>query len=192
MPMPLVWGTCKGKAEPQYGRIAPSKTVVLGDPINGPARPDTSLGVDRTHGLGLPGDVGSQSPVRMRIGGYVTPFDKAIPPEGNTGCRGTVYRSQRFPAISRIHPESVVTISTISRQSYNYVAPLTPVKYPFNAFGNPASPTGRGHNVIQIGQTIPPALEPPRWNYTGLSTEKLQDEHDTMMVKVQMMRRGMR
>lgn len=189
MPMPSVYYDCAGKVMPKYGRIA--SPLVISDPVSGPAVPDPSLGIDRTHGLGLH-DVGSQTPIRMRIGGFASPLGKEIPPEANTGCRGTVYRSQRFPAISRVQPETTAVIRTVSRQSYQYVAPLTPVEMPFNAFGNPPSPSGRPNNVRQIGQTIPPALEPPRWNYTGLSTENLQAEHDSMQVKLQLLKRGIR
>jgi len=190
MSMPMVHGWSGGKVVATCARRVGSP-LVISDPVSGPAVPDVSLGIDRCHGLGLH-DVGSQTTVSMRIAGYVSPLGKQVPPEGNTGCRGTVYRQQRFPAISRIHPESVVTIGTISRQSYQYVAPLTPVKMPFNAFGNPPSPSGRGNNVIQIDYHVVPALEPPRWNYTGLSTETLQSEHDTMNVKLQLLKRGVR
>jgi hypothetical protein len=188
MAMPMVHFDEGGKVVAVCARRV-GTPLVYSDPVSGRAVPDVSLGIDRCHGLGL-ADVGSQTPVRMRIAG--DHFTHDVPPEANTGCRGTVYRQQRFPAIRRIHPESTVTIGTISRQSYQYVAPLTPDTRPFNAFGNPPSPSGRPNNVIQIDYHVVPALEPPRWNYTGLSTETLQKEHDTVIAKVQMRMRGVR
>lgn len=150
----------------------------------GPANLQSSRQME--HGKHLVNSSNAQYPIPIEVGGG-TPYGPLVKYPATMGsggdCVGQVTRYQRYPAIAKIRPESTGTIGSVARQSYQYVREQMPVKIPFNAFGNPPSPTGEPNRVRQIDDTVPPALEPPRYNYTGLDTEYLQQQHDIMLIK---------
>lgn len=176
-------------AEPM-GRITPPDALQDYDPISGPTHRDDAYPVGRTHGRtrenvstgqtplplnmrgGPPGISFAHNPAQMAMGGDVA---------------GTVSRGQRYPAIAHIPPESGGTIGRMARQSYQFVRDLVPYPYPSNAFGYP----NIGGEVRQIDQTVPPALEGPRYDNTGMDTDYLQQQHDTMLLKQMLAERGM-
>lgn len=132
-------------------------------------------------------DVGSQTPIPIRIGGGspLGPTGKTpamMAAGGDTPVSPT--RGQRQPALARIHPETTVTIGSISRQSYQYVREQMPDKRPRNTGSGWPSDNPPGVPVRQIGQTIPPALEPPRYSGVGLDTDYIQQQHDILLSKV--------
>jgi hypothetical protein len=129
-----------------------------------------------------------QTPLPVMIGGGSAfgPIPKVAAGNDVVGC---VTRYQRYAAIARIRPESTGTIGSVARQSYQYVRPLVPDPRPFNAFGNPVSPTGQPIRSRRIADTIPPALEPPRYNYNGQSQDYLQEQNDILMTKALLMER---
>jgi hypothetical protein len=179
--------------EHREGQANAPSPIFHQDPISGSSYPDDNWTEENlrnsdavVHGKHLVNSSNAQSPLPMVVGG-----GDAFGPTGKypatmgvgSDCVSQVTRYQRYPAIARIRPESTGTIGSVARQSYNYVREQMPVKLPFNGFGNPSSPTGEPNNVRQIDSTIPPALEPPRYNYTGLDTEYLQQEYDLMLIR---------
>lgn len=134
-------------------------------------------------------DVGSQTPIPIQIGGG-SPFGPTgktpamMAAGGDTPVSPT--RSQRWPSIARIHPETTVTIGSISRQSYQYVREQMPDKRPRNTGAGWPSNNPPGVPVRQIGQTIPPALEPPRYSDVGLDTDYIQQQQDVLLAKAEM------
>ena len=131
-------------------------------------------------------DVGSQTPIPITIGGG-SPFGPTgktpamMAAGGDTPVSPT--RSQRWPSIARIHPETTVTIGSISRQSYQYVREQMPDKRPRNTGAGWPSDNPPGVPVRMIGQTIPPALEPPRYSGVGLDTDYIQQQQDILLSK---------
>ena len=106
------------------------------------------------------------------------------------------YRTPRYNAIRRIPPESSASPGSVARQSYQYVAPLVPMPRPYNFQDpvsdglNPILANGGWTGRRDIKSTIPPALEPPRHNYTSLDTDFMQQQSDIIRIKAELARRG--
>jgi len=178
------------------GTVRPPSPIVLGDPISGSAFPDDSLRQHDAgnhqavkHGSRLVNSSNAQYPIPMEIAGG-TPFGPTGKQPAALSVGGDLVsapnRYSRYPAIARIKPETTATIGSVSRQSYQYIKNDVMDPRPFNAFGNPASPSGEPNRVAQIGPTILPALEPPRYNYVGLDTGYIQEQADLLQIKAMM------
>jgi len=201
--IPSVWGEMNEELLP----VVPAQSLrvpsSLGDhdPVSGSTYVDEDFRLGRTHGRTRSNVANTQTPVPVAIGGgtgtgvfsILTAMGEMIakvPAMMAAGgdVVGTVYRGQRYRAIQNVRPESTGTIGAVARQSYQYVRPLVPYPFPSNAFGNPNIATGQ---VRQIEDTIPPALEPPRYNLTGMDTNYLQQQHDLLLTKARLAERGM-
>lgn len=187
--------------EGRPGTVQPGGVIFDHDPVSGSVYPDDnwrerSLQQDRAvvHGKSLVNASNAQYPLPMQIGGGTPlgPTGKQPAMLGGTpDLVSAPNRYGRYPAIARVRPETTATIGSVSRQSYQYVRPLVPVPYPFNAFGNPASPDGGPSRVRQVDDTTLPALEAPRYNYVGMDTSYLQEQHDVLQIKAMLAERGM-
>ena len=186
--------------ETPQGTVRPGGVIFAEDAVSGPCYPDDnwrerSLQQDRAvvHGKHLVNSSNAQYPLPMQGAGG-DPYGPTGKMPAVLGVGGDMVgaptRYGRYPAIARIRPETTATIGTVSRQSYQYVRPLVPVPMPFNAFGNPTSPDGGPSRARQVDDTSLPALEPPRYNYVGLDTGYLQEQHDIMQIKAMMAERG--
>lgn len=176
-------------AEPM-GRITPPPALQDYDAISGDTHRDGEYPVGRTHGRTRENVATGQTPLAMNMRGGAPGAGFAHNPAAMAvggDVAGTVTRGQRYPAIAHIPPESGGTIGKVARQSYQFVRNLVPYPYPSNAFGYP----NIGGEVRQIEQTVPPALEPQRYDNTGMDTDYIQQQHDTMLLKELMAQRGM-
>lgn len=198
--LPVVWMDTAGGHQPQMlgneGQQSPwfvggkrgNPEPLFDDSFGASNEPDVALrecGPGYIHGTRLL-DVGSQTPIPIRIGGGspLGPTGKAPAMMGQGG--DTVVsptRYQRQPALAHIPPETTVTIGSISRQSYQYVREQMPDKRPRNTGAGWPSNNPPGVPVRQIGQTIPPALEPPRYSGVGLDTDYIQQQQDILLSK---------
>ena len=200
--VPSVWGAATAEIPEMYQPPAHVPSALQDrDAISGEMRPDVGNPTGRVHGIIPRANTATmQTPVPVGIGGgsgmgvfaIVGGLGELIakaPAMMAMGADvvGQVFRGQRYPAISRVRPETTGTIGGVARQSFQYVRPLVPYPYPSNAFGNP----NIGGEVRQIDATIQPALEPPRYNLTALDTEYLQQQHDTLVLKTLLRERGM-
>lgn len=187
------WAEEDGSCYPMLlgGLRAPN--LIFAHDQDGSTQPDGD-GVDfepgRIHGKRLL-DVGSQTPIPIRIGGgsFLGPTGKAPATMGvGSDCVSQVTRYQRYPAIADIRPETTGTIGSVARQSRQYVREQMPDKRPRNAWSTDNPP---GPEIRTIGSTIPPALEPPRHNLAGLNTDYIQQQQDLLDIKSMMIERGM-
>lgn len=198
-----VWGVSDNEVEPLYSgargfsvpveRIGITKTAQSEPEIEGTLFADGRNG-RALHGIGSDDSGITQTPLPVQVAGGspLGPLGKAMAALGFGGDVVTSpYRQGRYNAIRKIHPESTGTIGAVARQSYQYVMPLVPMPRPFNAFPEEGNPITGDYGKRTIDQTIPPALEGPRWNYTSLDTDYIQQQHDIMLIKAQMAERGM-
>jgi len=141
----------------------------------------------KKHGRSLPGDVHSQTPIpyNMRGGGELGPTGKVPATMVGADTVGQIFQGQVQPALKGQGKRFSATIGSVARQSYQFVRSCSPVTAPFNAFGNPAGP-----EIRSINATIPPALEPKRYNLTGLDTDYIQQQADILNIKAAMIERG--
>lgn len=196
--IPSVWMETSGGHQPQMLGNADGPYIVGGLRAPNPTfarsfgasnQPDEVLrdcgpGYIRGHALV---DVGSQTPIPIRVGGGspLGPTGKTPAMQGSGGeLLVSPTRQQRQRGMERIHPETTVTIGSISRQSYQYVREQMPDKRPRNTGAGWPSSNPPGVAVRQIGQTIPPALEPPRFSGVGLDTDYIQQQQDILLSKV--------
>jgi hypothetical protein len=178
------------------GTVRAPSPIVDYDPISGSAYPDDALQASDmarsgpvVHGSHLVNAANAQAPLPMQIGGG-SPLGPTGKAPAMLAAGGDLVsapnRYGRYPAIRNIRPETTATIGSVSRQSYQYVTPLVPMPMPFNAFGNPPSPSGEPSRARMIDDTMRPALEPPRYNYVGLDTGYIQEQHDVLQIKAMM------
>ena len=183
--MPVMLGS---RAEVRVG-----SPLMTRDPISGAKRVDEDWqGPGRVHGRAYDNRADMQTPLPMGVAGgdAYGPMAKYPATMGNGGdCVGQVTRYQRYPAIAHIRPESTGTIGSVARQSYQYVREQMPDKRPRNAWDPLANPPGV--DLRSIDSTVPPALEPPRYNYAGLDTDYLQQQDDILTSRALMAERGM-
>jgi hypothetical protein len=186
--------------ETPMGTVRPGGVLFDHDPVSGSCYPDDnwrerSLQQDRAvvHGKHLVNSSNAQYPIPMQIGGG-TPFGPTDKRPAALGVGGDMVgaptRYGRYPAIARIRPETTATIGSVSRQSYQYIKSATPDPRPFNAFGNPPSPSGAPSRARQVDDTALPLLEAPRHNYVGLDTGYIQEQHDILQIRAMMAQRG--
>ena len=201
--IPSVWGEMTDGMLPEaiVPAITIAPTLQTTDAVSGPTAPDTGQPTGRTHGRTRSNVANTQTPLPVSSRGPSGLGSMALLTAGGEliakmpammaaagDVVGSVMRGQRYRAISRIAPESTTaSIGAVARQSYQYVQPLVPYPYPSNAFGNP----NIGGEVRQIDATIPPALEPPRYNLTAIDTDYLQQQHDMLITKALLAERGM-
>lgn len=205
MSIPSVWGNPNDELDAVFlagpmGRPGGNpRPIFTRDFYSGPTHPDEQFTFGhggeydgrgpfvRKHGKTLQ-PTHSQEPIPCVVGGGSPfgPTGKApATMGGGSDVVGQVLRQQRYPAIRNIRPETTGTIGSVARQSYQWVRDQMPEKRPFNAYPEQGNPMGP--NVRQIDATIPPALEPKRYDYTGLDTSYIQEQHDTLMAKAQLM-----
>lgn len=201
--IPSVWGEMRDGMIPEA--VVPAITVAPAlqdrDAVSGGTHPDDGYPPGRTHGRTRVNTATEQTPLPLSqrgpsglgglqlvtAAGEVIAKAPAMLAQAGDVVAG-VLRGQRYRAIQRIAPESTTaSIGAFARQSYQYVTPLVPYPYPSNAFGNP----NIGGEVRQIDDTIPPALEPPRYNLTAIDTDYLQQQHDMLITKALLAERGM-
>jgi hypothetical protein len=188
----------------QQGKwLPPSPDIFERDAVNGSTQPDDALyggGLNgrAVHGNYLANVANTQTPLPVQVGGGspLGPLGKGPATLGIGGdVVGAPYRQGRYEAIRNIHPESVSTIGSVARQSYQYVRPPMEMVRPYNAFpeeGNPILPQGGNSGRRTIDSTILPALEPPRHNLTNLDTDYFVEQANILDIKQRLAERGMR